>query len=195
MDEREQTQKKIMDAAKARFRQYGFNKTTMVEIAKDCGMSAANIYRFFEGKNDIATEMAKDFFRDTEDALREVILRPNLTPVERLRLFTWQALQCNHSMYNEEPKIGEVVDFISEKRYDLIDRHVDTIISLIAEILAEGNRNGIFGVKDIVSTGEIFLKATLLFHCPYLMERHTFAELENYCELVVNLLVRGLEVR
>lgn len=35
----------ILKAAVNRFREYGYNKTTMAEIAKDIGMSTANIYR------------------------------------------------------------------------------------------------------------------------------------------------------
>ncbi|NOQ82264.1 MAG: TetR family transcriptional regulator, partial [Methylophaga sp.] len=38
------TRSQILSATEIRFSQYGYNKTTMAEIAKDCGMSAANLY-------------------------------------------------------------------------------------------------------------------------------------------------------
>ena len=40
-----------MNAAWERFVQYGFVKTTMAEIARDCGMSAANLYMFQSNKS------------------------------------------------------------------------------------------------------------------------------------------------
>lgn len=43
----------ILHAARERSTMYSFNKTTMAEIAKDCDMSAANLYRFYENKLDI----------------------------------------------------------------------------------------------------------------------------------------------
>ena len=46
----EEIQQRILHAAEERFQQYGYNKTTMAEIARDCDMSAANLYRYFENK-------------------------------------------------------------------------------------------------------------------------------------------------
>ena len=44
----EEIRTQILDAAEARFRTYGFGKTTMAEIASDIDMSTANLYRYFE---------------------------------------------------------------------------------------------------------------------------------------------------
>jgi len=52
-DFNEETRQLILDAAFERFGHYGYNKTTMVEIAQDVGMSAANLYRYFENKQEI----------------------------------------------------------------------------------------------------------------------------------------------
>ena len=52
------TQEQIMDAAWQRFVLYGYGKTTMAEIAQDCSMSAANLYRFFKSKQDIGAALA-----------------------------------------------------------------------------------------------------------------------------------------
>lgn len=49
----EEVQKEILIAAESRFRTFGYNKTTMAEIAQDCKMSTSNLYRFFENKQDI----------------------------------------------------------------------------------------------------------------------------------------------
>ena len=44
---------RILEAAERVFRQYGYAKTTVADIAKELGMSTANIYRFFGSKVEI----------------------------------------------------------------------------------------------------------------------------------------------
>ncbi len=195
MDAKQQTRQKILDAAEVRFKRYGFTKTTMNEIANDCDMSAANIYRFFKSKSEIVAAMAQAYFNLTETSLREVARRSDLTVPERLEAFTLKALQCTHDLIGNQPKMKEIVEFITDERCDMITCHETVNRSLVAEILAEGNRTGAFDVQNIVTTADAFLHATVLFYCPYLMEFHSFEELEIMVKEIVTLLVKGLEKR
>ena len=87
MKTQEEISRQILSAAEERFKHYGFNKTTMAEIAKDCDMSAANIYRFYDSKEEILAALVDGIFRQTEDLLREVISRPGISSAERLEAF------------------------------------------------------------------------------------------------------------
>ena len=62
MDDKAPTRDRILHAAMARIKHYGYGKTTMAEIASDCCMSPGNIYRFFEAKIDIAEAMARQHY-------------------------------------------------------------------------------------------------------------------------------------
>ena len=46
----QETRKRILDEARGLFRTYGYAKTTVADIAQACGMSPANVYRFFASK-------------------------------------------------------------------------------------------------------------------------------------------------
>mgnify|MGYP006198667153 CR=1 FL=1 len=46
----------VLEAVADSVRDVGVRRTTMAEIAADCGMSAGNIYRFFPSKIDIAED-------------------------------------------------------------------------------------------------------------------------------------------
>lgn len=48
-----QTQKAILDAARARFMRQGYTATTMRQIARDAGITVAAIYNHFAGKEEI----------------------------------------------------------------------------------------------------------------------------------------------
>src|SRR5262249_46004408 len=43
---------RILEAARKRFRHYGFKKTTMQEIARDAGVAVATLYRYFKDKDE-----------------------------------------------------------------------------------------------------------------------------------------------
>lgn len=193
METQEEIRQRIFAAADARFRQYGFNKTTMAEIAEDCGMSPANIYRFYSSKNEIVAEMATACFRKKEDALREILHAPGLSAAEKLEAFVLETMRITHARVSEQPKVKEVVDCICRDRVDLVSRHGEIKQSLIAEILAEGNRSGEFEVPDIVAAAETILQATVLAEDHLFVGKYPVAELERIVRGIVRLLIRGLK--
>src|SRR5271156_4614112 len=56
---REETRARILDQSHALFRQFGYSKTTVADIARELEMSPANIYKFFPSKKAL-TEAAAD---------------------------------------------------------------------------------------------------------------------------------------
>lgn len=193
--DKQEIKEQIMAAAEKRFMQYGFNKTTMNEIAKDCNMSAANIYRFFKSKNEIASEMASLSFFEAQQLLKELVRDPQMKPVEKLKAFIAAKLRMNYEMFSEQPKCFEIVNYIVDERDDLLEQHHDKITSFIAEILAEGNQSGLFDVEDIFTAADTFLKAVTLFICPILINMYTLEEMEDSADKVVEMLLTGLKKR
>jgi len=183
----------ILKAAEERFRQYGFNKTTMAEIAKDCGMSAANLYRYFENKQDIGAAFAQQCMLERADILREVVRRPGLSATDRLQEYTLAMLRHNHQTTTNQPNINELVLLITSERQDIIRQKVATEQSLIAEILCEGNRNGEFDVPDVLLAAEAINLATVKFGVPIFIGLYPLEEFERKAINVVNLLIQGLK--
>ena len=173
MQTAEDTKKQIVEVADRRFRQYGFGKTTMAEIAKDCDMSPANLYRYFDNKEAIGTAICLNCMLVKEQLGRQVINQRGLTASARLESFILEILRYTYDLISNQPHISELVDYISQERVDLVKRHKDTIRSIIAEILAEGNRTGEFDVLDIVATADQVLIAVIYYYYPpmILMER------------------------
>lgn len=191
--DKEKTRQQILRAADERIQQYGFCKTTMNEIAKDCKMSAANIYRFFDSKNDIAAELATQCFSDAEQIFKTVARDTKTGPPEKLKGLCIEKLRVNYSMFHQNPNYFEIVNFIIEERDDLIETHKNKVRAYIAEVLAEGNRIGLFDIDDVVATADTFHKAVILFHCPVFINMYTLQEMEESVENVVNLLIQGLK--
>jgi AcrR family transcriptional regulator len=188
----EETRKQILLAAEERFSHYGFNKTTMAEIAKDCDMSPANIYRFYESKEEILAELAGSVFRQTEDLLREVLRRPGLNAAERLESFIVENLRHLDQICTCNTKIDEAIEFIKSRRPDVVDRHIDTKRSMLAEIIAEGNKTGEFDVDNIVNAAGLILNATFLCKCQWSGKCPPLEEMELSARGIIKLIVKGL---
>ncbi|MCH7500539.1 MAG: TetR/AcrR family transcriptional regulator [Nitrospinae bacterium] len=183
----------ILDKAVDRFIRYGFGKTTMVEIAKDCGMSAGNLYRYFESKFDIGVGVAQLYICKAEQILRDVLKRPGLSPSQRLEAFVLEKLRFMHSQIIEQPNVQDLVDYILDDRWDLVERHRDVQNSLMAEILSEGNRTGEFNVSDVVHTANAIYALTTKFRLPHFIKNVTLEGLEQEAKAGVDLMIRGIK--
>ena len=191
----EEIKNQILDAAFERFGRYGIGKTTMVEIAKDCDMSAGNLYRYYPNKKEIAADCAARCMRNAEDLWREILKQPGLAPSERLTTIVQEKLNYLHQQFSDHPPLFELVMYISGERGDLVNSHMGVLQSLVAEILAEGNRTGEFSVPDVLATARVFLAATTKFIAPHFMGGHELKALEKEAHEVVQLLVQGLAKR
>ena len=183
----------ILSKALERFVRYGFGKTTMVEIAKDCGMSAGNLYRYFESKFDIGVGVAQNYICKAEQILRDVVKRPGLNPTKRLEAFVMEKLRFMHTQIIEQPNVQGLVDYILEERWDLVERHRDVQNSLMAEVLAEGNRTGDFQIDDVVQCANTLYSLTTKFRLPHFIKHVTLPELEKEAIESVALLIKGLK--
>jgi len=184
---------RILQAAEERFRTYGYGKTTMAEIAKDSAMSAANLYRYFENKLDIGAFLAQQCMAEQLDISREVVQRAGLSSAERLQEFILVKLRYIHDSCACDNKINELVATIVSERKELVHNKEAAEQSLIAEILAEGNRNGEFNIPDVLKTAKSVQSATVKFSVPIFMGLYPLKEFEEMAIDVVQLLLSGLK--
>ena len=194
METPEDIKSRIIEEAQKHFRQYGFNKTTMAEIAKDCHMSAANLYRYFENKEEIGVEIANGCLFNGETCLRDIVRQTGMTAAQKLEALVLRNIQYSFEFFADQPRLSELVEFIMQERKDIVTRHKESLRSLLAEILAEGNRNGEFNVPDILETAQIIQFATMGFNAPpmVMLGFYSLEEIERQAKGVIKLLVQGL---
>ncbi|MDP6351094.1 MAG: helix-turn-helix domain-containing protein [Alphaproteobacteria bacterium] len=189
------TRERIMNAARARFEHYGFNKTTMAEIAQDCDMSAANIYRFFDNKSEIAAEGTVRWLAAAEEALSAVAARKTVSAAERLGGIVRTRLDLLSQLLARHPHLEELVADVCDQRPDLIRDHARNIGALIAGVLDDGVAAGDFESDDTAEAAATIQAATAMFTRHEFVRQAPVAELAQTAEKVVALLVRGLRKR
>ena len=198
MGDRTDTRNAILEAADQRFRQFGFTKTTMAEIARDCDMSAANLYRYFTNKAEIGAAIAEACMCEGIDELRDIVRLTGKTAAQKIEMFVTARLNETYDALAEEPRLAELVQFISNERKDIVKQYkFDKAGALVAEIIAEGNRSGEFDVADVIATSRAVIMGIFAFHSPFLIMTGLFPkdEMEQMAKNTARLLVTGLLAR
>ena len=192
MNETDPIKEKILEAARARFGHYGYPKTTIAELAEDCSMSAGNIYRFFAGKIDIATEIAR---RETLEAMRRLealVNCPYRTARQQLQEIIFTELRITYHLLENRPKVLELAQFvIKERPYFQLDR-TRRERRLIARVLQDGIKTGEFQIESVARTAAAIQAATLKYRLGQLITDQPLEDLERELSEVLTMVVRGI---
>jgi len=185
----------ILEAARSRFGAYGYNKTTMAEIAKDCDMSASNIYRFFENKLEIGATLSSACLNDRVTNMQLEIARHELSCEQRFRNLVLRMLRDNFEGMSENPKINELVVAVCNDKKDVIKQHSFNKRQVVEQLLLEANEKGEFSCSDVRRAAHAILTATVLFDMPLLLSAYTLSEVEQKADELCDLLLDGLRAK
>ena len=195
MDEKEQTRQKILAAAGARFRHYGYGKTTMSEIAADLKMSTGNLYRFFPSKLDIAEAYALEHEADEEQMLANIVASGK-SAAERLRDLHRVFLDYSFKIIDESQKIFELAQAISRERPAYANRRLASERVHLSQILKDGIEEGLFDpCDDLNELSEMIQCATTKFRYPQLYNCFSIETLRRELEGTLDLIFKGLSKR
>ncbi len=157
---RQENVTRILDAAERLFRHYGYSKTTVADIARDLGMSPANIYRFFASKVEIHQALCGRMLATAYQIAYEIRHQP-ISAEERLRRYVQTQHQLTLDLMLDEMKVHEMIVVAIERDWHVIEKHIDRVHDLIAEIIAEGIAAGEFAEQDPVVASRCFGAATI----------------------------------
>ena len=184
---------KIVEAAKKRFSHFGYGKTTMAEIATDCGMSPGNLYRFFPGKLDIAEAIASEDFEAHLAQARKIALAQGRSAPERLRDLLFAELRRTYHKLEKDPRVLEMATQIGHERPQFINWMLANERKILVELMEEAERRGeMLPPGDKEETAEMIQSATMKFRYPQLWSKLTLPKLERELDGVLNLMFEGL---
>lgn len=186
------THTQILKAAEIRFTQYGYGKTTMAEIARDCEMTAGNLYRYFENKLEIGAEIARVYFKHEHIALLKEVQKKDKSAAERLANYMQVSLRHCHGYFTTAPRVVELVQAMEVQKPCVCDAHQTEKVTMLITLLTEAAASGEFKIADIPATADTIHAAMMVFQYPPLMSRYTQAELEQKAAVMSALFITGL---
>ena len=165
---RQENVTRILDSAERLFRHYGYGKTNVADIARDLGMSPANIYRFFASKVEIHQAVCGRMLGASYKMAYEITHLP-VSAEERLRRYIHAQYKMTLETMLDEQKVHEMVIVAMERDWSVIDRHIDSINDLFAEVIREGIGAGEFAEQDPVIASRCFGAATVILCHPQMV--------------------------
>jgi AcrR family transcriptional regulator len=165
---RQENVARILEAAERLFRHYGYTKTNVADIARELGMSPANIYRFFSSKADIHQALAKRMLEASYQVALANAGRP-VSAAERLRDHILQQHRITLETMIDEQKVHEMVIIAIEQQWPAIEEHLERIRALIAVLIKEGVEAGEFRDQDVELAAENFMSSMVILCHPQLV--------------------------
>jgi AcrR family transcriptional regulator len=142
------TRDRILVVAERLFREIGYQKTTVADIAKVLRMSPANVYRYFDSKKAIHESVARALMGEVETEARRIVAQPG--PAKpKLRELLSSVNRMNSERYVGDNKLHEMVAIAMEEDWDVCVAHIECITGMIGEVIAQGVASGEFEAPDL----------------------------------------------
>ena len=162
------TRERILVVAERLFRQIGYQKTTVADIAKELRMSPANVYRFFDSKKAIHEGVARIMMGEVEDAAGAILQRQG-SAAARLRELVISVHRMNSERYVGDSKLHEMVEIAMEESWDVCVAHMELITQTIGGVIAQGEATGEFEVPDLEAAALCSCAAMIKFFHPQMI--------------------------
>ena len=162
------TRERILVVAERLFREIGYQKTTVADIAKVLRMSPANVYRFFDSKKAIHEGVARSLMGEVEDAAQAIATRPGAA-AGRLRELMTSIHRMNSERYVGDSKLHEMVEIAMEESWEVCVAHMERITQTIGAVIAEGTASGEFEAPDVPLAAMCACTAMMRFFHPQMI--------------------------
>ena len=162
------TRERILVVAERLFREIGYQKTTVADIAKVLRMSPANVYRYFDSKKAIHEAVARRLMGEVEDAA-QAIVNGRGPAAARLRELLITIHRMNSERYVGDSKLHEMVAVAMEESWEVCVAHMERIAETIGRVIAEGAASGEFEVADVAQAAICTCTAMMRFFHPQMI--------------------------
>lgn len=159
------TRLRILFTAERLFREIGYQKTTVADIAKVLKMSPANVYRFFDSKKAIHEGVTRRLMGEVEQAASAIVAKP-ASATTRLRELLATIHIMNSERYVGDAKLHEMVAIAMEEDWEVCLQHMMFITELIIRTVADGMASGEFKPGDPALVGQCTCAAMVRYFHP-----------------------------
>jgi AcrR family transcriptional regulator len=176
---------RILEAARKRFRYYGFRKTTMQEIARDAGVAVGTLYLYFKDKDDLLIAGTEEYVaRHRRQA--EAILASDASAADKLRRYVLDRFRASQatSAGGHRPAaelLREVLRVRPERRLEEGRMMAENFV----RILRLGMETGELNSDDPERDARVFL-LSLAFLFPSATDERALTPTEDDALLVVD---------
>jgi AcrR family transcriptional regulator len=184
----------IIDTARTLFKQYGFKKTTMGDIARSLGRGKSSLYYYYPGKEEIFEAVLQTEMDELLDQIYRSISAASSSK-EKLTIYCRCRLNKLNQLYNLSDALKSEIAELHCVMADLKSKFDTSHVKLVKEILEEGVNNGEF---KKISADNIELVAYLMVSSfrglavPLMVSQKEHPRLDLQIDSIVDIMVEGI---
>jgi TetR/AcrR family transcriptional repressor of the ameABC operon len=189
---RDETRERIMVKADELFRQFGFVKTTVAEIAAELGMSPANIYKFFSSKEAIIEAVADRNLMVLSDAVQRHMAESGAA-LDRIEEVLLTVYRHTVDILRNERQVFKLMIRAYEQKWDCVGAWDKFLLQTLTKLVKEGMSTGEFESGDAAATARLLFDCLILIRTPHLYQQEGRELNEKRIRGLVRFLGQALE--
>lgn len=124
----------ILKTAARVFAQTGFVRASMSQVAKDCGISKANIYHYYSGKDALLFDILDTYLLELRDRLLHLPL-DGLTPDAQLRAIIVETLHAYDGMDDEHKIQTEGIPLLEPEQQVVLKNYQRDMVQQLSGVV------------------------------------------------------------
>jgi AcrR family transcriptional regulator len=181
----------IVVAATEHFSRYGYEKTTVSDLAKAIGFSKAYIYKFFESKQAIGEMICANCLREIETEVRAAVAEADLPP-EKLRRMFKVFTEASLRLFFQDRKLYEIAASAATEHWQAVRVYEERVQKLLQDILQEGRQSGDFERKTPLDETAMAIYLVMRPYLHPLLLQHSFDYTDAAPAHLSSLVLRSL---
>ena len=182
---------RILAAAGLLFDRYGPLKTTVADIAREAGMSPANIYNFFKSREDIIEAVGEIHLADLKHTLVRGLSHTKGSWDGICYLFCEHARALRSHLQNEKDLL-QLQFLVRHKEWQFVRRFQEFFRAQLEDLLQEGVASKEFGDISPAEIGPVLFDCMINAMDPLMVMKDDPIRHERQIKAQLNLLKRAL---
>ena len=125
----------ILKTAARVFAETGFARASMSQVARDCGISKANIYHYYDGKDALLFDILDTYLRALRDRIL-VLPLGGMTPDAQLRAIVLETLHAYDGMDEEHKIQTEGIPLLSADQQVVLKGYQRDMVNQLSGVVA-----------------------------------------------------------
>ena len=181
----------ILAVAERLYESIGFDKTTIGDVARELGMSPANLYRSFANRRAIDEAIAARKLAIIQDRAWAVA-RATRDPGAALEALSRAVLDETLRLSFSEQRVHHLCAVAAREKWPVVDAYLDGLRGAVRHVLMEGQRMGVFAKGDPEGLADTVCAALTRIWHPHMIEVFREEDLAATSDRICRLLVKGL---
>jgi AcrR family transcriptional regulator len=185
----------IVSATEEVLRRHGPEKTTVLDVARQLGVSHGSVYRHFPSKAALREAVIRRWLDRLREDLATAVQDSGLAPPDRLRGLLTTMFAAKWAKAREDPELFATFLALATEHSTVSSAHVAFLLAQIRAIVVDGIASGDFAAGKPEVIARAVLNATSRFHDPTHAAEWRSPEIQTESEGVISLILNGIRAR